>query len=140
MLEPWITPSLFYQFLGASDVWNKSTSNHVALDSYTFCKVLGKTEANRQLRAHWNSWVTEAQIENLSLIGVDTVRIPVADWMYVPYEPFIGCWDGAVEALDKVLKWCDKYKIKALLDVHAMIGSQNGFDNSGDYSTCLCCI
>ena len=29
--------------------------------------------------------------------GVDTLRVPVGDWMYKPYEPFVGCWDGAVE-------------------------------------------
>ena len=29
--------------------------------------------------------------------GVETLRIPVADWMYMPYEPFIGCWDGGTQ-------------------------------------------
>jgi hypothetical protein len=45
-LEPWITPSLFYQFLGG----NETTT---AFDTYTFCEVLGAKEANRQLRIHW---------------------------------------------------------------------------------------
>ena len=35
----------------------------------------------------------------LSEVGVNTVRVPVGDWMYKPYEPFIGCWDGAVEVI-----------------------------------------
>jgi glucan 1,3-beta-glucosidase len=125
VLEPWITPSLFYQFLGLED------PERVALDSYTFCTALGKEEANRQLRHHWEAWVTEDHIKNLAAIGVDTVRIPVADWMFVPYEPFVGCWDGSVEMLDRVLEWCEQYDIDVLLDVHTMIGSQNPFDNSG---------
>ena len=37
VLEPWITPSLFYQFLGASDKWGDEAPAHVGLDSYTFC-------------------------------------------------------------------------------------------------------
>ena len=134
VLEPWITPSLFYQFLDETDRWNSSAPEHVALDSYSFCTALGVEEANRQLRIHWDAWVTESHIANLAKIGVDTVRIPVADWMYVPYEPYIGCWDGSLEVLERALGWCKKYNIHALIDVHTMIGSQNPFDNSGMYS------
>lgn len=36
VLEPWITPSLFYRFLGKGQ-------NQTALDSYTFCQALGPT-------------------------------------------------------------------------------------------------
>jgi len=134
VLEPWITPSLFYQFLGASNRFGDDAKNHVGLDSFTFCTALGKKEANRQLRAHWDAWVTEDQIRQLAKSGVVHLRIPVADWMFVPYEPFIGCWDGALEQLDRVLGLCHRYGIKALLDVHAVRGSQNGLDNSGDTS------
>lgn len=132
VLEPWITPSLFYQFLGASEKWGDDAPNKVGFDSFTFCKALGPEEANKQMRRHWKTWVTEHEIKNLAKIGVDTVRIPVGDWMYVPYGPYIGCMDGAVEELDRVLKLLKKHGIKALIDIHAMIGSQNGFDNSGD--------
>lgn len=131
VLEPWITPSLFYQFLGASEKFGDNAPNKVGLDSFTFCTALGKEEANRQLKQHWKTWVTEEQIANLKKTGVDTLRIPVGDWMYVPYEPYIGCMDGANDELDRVLDLCRKYEINVLLDVHAMIGSQNGLDNSG---------
>ena len=86
MLEPWITPSLFYQFLGAYEKWGDEAHNHVGLDCMTFCTALGKEEANKQLRRHWRTWVTEKEIRNLKLSGADTLRIPVADWMYLPYE------------------------------------------------------
>ena len=124
VLEPWITPSLFYQFLGASKKWGDDAPNRVAFDSYTFCTALGPDEANKQLRRHWKTWVTEDQIKNLKNTGVDTLRIPVGDWMYVPYEPYIGCMDGAVEELDRVLALCQKYQINALIDIHAMKDSQ----------------
>jgi len=39
--------------------------------------------------------------------------------------------DGAADKIKWLLDTCAKYKIKVLLDVHAMKGSQNGFDNSG---------
>jgi glucan 1,3-beta-glucosidase len=76
--------------------------------------------------------VTEEQIVGLKNSGADTVRIPVGDWMYKPYEPYIGCWDGSLEELDRVLRLCEKHGLSAIIDIHAMKGSQNGLDNSGD--------
>lgn len=124
VLEPWITPSLFYQFLGLSREYGNDAYKHIAIDSFTFCTALPKEEANRQLRIHWKSWVTEEEIAKLAALGIDTIRIPIADWMYMPYEPFIGCWDGALEELDRVLDLCEKYHLKVLLDLHALRFSQ----------------
>ena len=85
VLEPWITPSLFYQFLGADE-------NSTAFDMYTFCEVLGPKEGNRQLRRHWKTWVTEAHIETMYHSGaVNSLRLPVGDFMYKPYGPY-GKW------------------------------------------------
>lgn len=124
VLEPWITPSLFYQFLGATDSVGRFQGN-VAIDSYTFCEVLGGKEANRQLRIHWRYWVTERQIRNLAELGLNTVRIPIADWMFAPYYPFTnGCWEGALEELDRAIDLCQKYGLDVLLDMHAVRGSQ----------------
>ena len=82
VLEPWITPSLFYQFLGKDE-------NHVAMDHYSFCKVLGATEGNKQLRRHWDSWVTQDIIKELADSGaVNSLRVPVGDFMFEPYGPY----------------------------------------------------
>jgi glucan 1,3-beta-glucosidase len=132
VLEPWITPSLFYQFLGASKRWGENAQQHVALDSRSFCCALGESEANRQLRLHWATWVGESEIKRLSMSGIDTLRIPIADWMFLSYWPFTNCWEGSLEELDRVLALCEKYRLKVVLDLHALRGSQNGLDNSGD--------
>ena len=129
VLEPWITPSLFYQFLGVTEKFrhlnnSEALKNHVAIDSLTFCKALGPVEANRQLRLHWKTWVTEEQIRSLASKNITHIRIPVPDWLYTPYGPFEGCYDGAVEVLDSVLHWAEKHKLKVLLDIHAVRGSQ----------------
>lgn len=101
------------------------------MDSYTFCVALGPEEANRQLRLHWKKWVTEDHIRFLSENGVHHVRIPVADWMFVPYAPYEGCFDGAIEELDRVLGLLRKYGMTALLDMHCVKDSANGLDNGG---------
>jgi len=132
VLEPWITPSLFYQFLSTVEKHGEKAPDYTAIDQYTFCTVLGSVEANRQLKAHWASWVTEADIARLADHGFNYVRIPVGDWMYNPYPPYDGgCIDGALEEMQRVLDLCNKYKINVLIDVHGMKDSQNGFDNSG---------
>jgi glucan 1,3-beta-glucosidase len=124
VLEPWITPSLFYQFLGKE----KTTT---AMDTYTFCQVLGPIEANRQLRIHWDTWLTEDYISKLADLNINSLRLPLGDWMFTPYGPYIGCTNGALEKVDWLLQVADKYNLKVLLDLHGVIGSQNGFDNSG---------
>ena len=53
VLEPWITPSLFYRFLG------KTHSEGVGMDCWTFCEALGAEEANKVMRAHWDEWLKE---------------------------------------------------------------------------------
>ena len=125
VLEPWITPSLFYRFLG------KTHSEGVGKDSWTFCEALGPEEGNKLMKAHWKSWVTEDIIKGLAEREVELVRLPIGDWTLKPYGVYKGCMDGAKEEIDWFLKTCDKYGIKVLLDVHAVRGSQNGFDNSG---------
>eukprot|EP00904_Undaria_pinnatifida_P005193 jgi/Undpi1/1803/HiC_scaffold_12.g05190.m1 len=104
VLEPWITPSMFFQFLG---------------------------KGNKQLKRHWSSWVTEGDIAQLATIGVNTIRLPVGDWMYKPYGPYVGCTDGALDEVDRLFDLCRRYGMRVLLDIHAIVGSQNGFDNSG---------
>jgi glucan 1,3-beta-glucosidase len=131
VLEPWITPSLFYQFLGTQERFGDKAPEKTGMDSYTFCTALGPEEANRQLRVHWANWVTEADIKEMAEAGVNSLRVPVGDWMFSPYEPFVGCTDGAIEELDRVADLALKYDIDLLLDIHGLIDSQNGFDNSG---------
>ncbi|UIZ25481.1 hypothetical protein KXD40_006207 [Peronospora effusa] len=43
----------------------------------------GKEKANRQLRTHYDNWVTEKDIAALAAIGINPSRIPVSDWMLV---------------------------------------------------------
>jgi len=126
VLEPWITPSLFYQFLG------QTNQSEIGMDTYTFCKVLGPKEANRQLKRHWETWVTEDIIEDLAKSGINSLRLPVGDYMYKPYGPYVdGCFDGALDYVDTLLDWAYSNGLTVLLDIHTMKDSQNGFDNSG---------
>lgn len=129
VLEPFITPSLFYPFIGNNE--------RVISDTYSFCDYLGPLEANMRLKKHWISWVNETTIKILYESGLNTIRIPVGDYMYIPYGPYakfvdgISCFSGSLEYLDIILTYTQKYNLKVILDIHAWKDSQNGFDNSG---------
>ncbi|KAK7247927.1 cellulase [Aureococcus anophagefferens] len=125
VLEPWITPSLFYQFLGG-----KSTTT--AMDTHSFCEVLGGDEANAQLRRHWDHWVTDDVVARLAATGVNSLRLPVGDYQFAPYGPYKTCFKGSLKRVDAVLDMAHRHNLSVLLDVHAVRGSQNGFDNGGE--------
>ena len=116
VLEPWITPSLFYRFLG------KKHSDGIGMDCWTFCEALGD-KANDVMRAHWDEWLKEEHIKELADKGVEIVRIPIGDWTLKPYGPYSGCMDGAADKIEWALDTFDKHGIKVLLDVHAVKGS-----------------
>jgi glucan 1,3-beta-glucosidase len=132
VLEPFINPSLFYPFLGNNE--------KVISDTYSFCDYLGPYEANKILRKHWSSWVNESIIETLSKSGLNTLRIPVGDYMFIPYGPYAKvvsnsdsstCFSGSIDYLDLIIDYAGKYGLKVIIDIHAWKDSQNGFDNSG---------
>ena len=75
------------------------------------------------MREHWETWYTEEHIRMLAERGVEMVRLPVGDWTLDPYGPYVGCMDGAADAIDWMFDTCNKYNISILLDVHAMKGS-----------------
>lgn len=114
VLEPWITPSLFYRFLG------NTQQDGIGVDQYTFCEQLGPEEGNKVLRAHWDSWVTEELIKEMSEREIEVVRLPIGDWTLKPYGPYVGCTDGADDKVQWFLDTAAKYGLKVLLDVHTL--------------------
>ena len=91
------------------------------------------SDDNRQLQQHWDSWLTEDIVRQLKESGaVNSLRLPIGDFMYVPYGPYAdGCVEGALERVDLLLDWAYANGLSVLLDIHTMKDSQNGFDNSG---------
>eukprot|EP00806_Schmidingerella_arcuata_P000787 Macronucleus_171.p1 GENE.Macronucleus_171~~Macronucleus_171.p1 ORF type:complete len:405 (+),score=195.34 Macronucleus_171:1-1215(+) len=101
------------------------------MDQHSFCDALGPEEGNAVLRDHWDTWITEDTFQQMADREVEIVRLPIGDWTLKPYGPYVGCTDGAKDKITWLLDTAQRYNIKVLLDVHAVKGSQNGFDNSG---------
>ncbi|KAI9726654.1 MAG: exo-1,3-beta-glucanase [Cirrosporium novae-zelandiae] len=119
VLEPWITPSLFEQFPDGNVV-----------DEWTFCEVLGSSAASSQLSAHWNSWITQSDFQEIAAAGLNHVRIPIGYWAVSLFDgdPYV---QGQLAVLDSAVGWARAAGLKVMIDLHGAPGSQNGFDNSG---------
>ena len=105
MLEPWITPSLFDEVGDA------------AVDEWTLCDTLGKDAAKERLSQHWNSFITEADFQQIAQAGLNHVRIPVGYWAVIPSdnEPYV---DGQLDILDKAITWAEAAGLKVIVDLH----------------------
>jgi len=118
VLEKWITPQVFQ---GVPDWVN---------DEWQLCEYLGYDEAEKRMQAHWNSWVTEAEIIELKNAGINHLRIPFGYWAWEwpTGQPWVwGSWDYVMRAVG----WAKKHGMQVMIDLHAAPGSQNGNDHSG---------
>lgn len=72
-------------------------------------------QGNKQLRRHWKAWVKEEDIAQMATVGINTVRLPVGDWMYQPYGPYVGCTDGALDEVDRLFELCRRWDLEGVL-------------------------
>ena len=92
------------------------------------------------MRRHWDTFVTKTDVLRLKQAGVTHVRVPMSFWIrgnILPGEPWI---DGGWPYFVRFAHWCREVGgIQIWADLHGAPGSENGFDNSGQYlgkSTC----
>lgn len=112
VLEKWITPSLF--------------NGLDAKDETSFCLELG-AETERRLKSHWQNWITEEDFKWIAESGLNAIRIPVGHWIFGDIQPYVG----SIKHLDWAMEQAERYKLKAVIDLHGAPGSQNGYDHSG---------
>ncbi|KAH3903341.1 glycoside hydrolase family 5 protein SCDLUD_000967 [Saccharomycodes ludwigii] len=126
VLEPYINPSLFEAFRT-----NDDNDDGIPVDEYHYCEALGQEEATSRLQAHWSSWYTEADFEQMAAVGLNMVRIPIGYWAFqtLDTDPYVTGYQESY--FDQAIEWCAKYGLKVWVDLHGAAGSQNGFDNSG---------
>lgn len=120
-IEPFITPSLF----------NSYKDNKGIVDEYTLSKELGPSQASKALEKHYALFMTEQTFIDVQAAGFDHVRIPFSYWAITtypgdPYVPKIS-WRYLLRGIE----YARKYGLRVNLDVHALPGSQNGWNHSG---------
>ena len=120
-IEPFITPSLF----------NTYKPNQGIVDEYTLCKVLGPSQAAKTLEKHYAQFITEADFQQIQAAGFDHVRIPYSYWAVTTYPGDTYVPKISWRYLLRGIEWARRYGLRVDLDLHALPGSQNGWNHSG---------
>ena len=120
-LEPFITPSLF----------NTYKPNQNIIDEYSLSALLGPSKAAQVLEKHYSQFITEDDFASIQEAGFDHVRIPYSYWAVTtypgdPYVPKIS-WRYLLRGIE----YARRYGLRVNLDLHALPGSQNGWNHSG---------
>jgi glucan 1,3-beta-glucosidase len=117
-LEPFITPSLF-------------TYGDSVIDEWTLCEKLGPTQAAATLEKHYSTFMTEDDFKSIAAAGLDHVRIPYSYWAIVTYpgDPYV--FGISWRYLLRAIEWARQNGLRVNLDLHAVPGSQNGWNHSG---------
>ena len=120
-LEPFITPSFFNEF-GAS---------RGVVDEYTLTQTLGPTQAAAQLEKHYSSFINAQSFADIRNAGFDHVRIPYSYWAVTTYsgDPYVP--KIAWRYLLRGIEYARQNGLRVNLDLHAVPGSQNGWNHSG---------
>ena len=71
-------------------------------------------------KEHFDTFITEADIQNIASIGFDHVRVPV-DYIVLEDEDGTEKEDGFIY-LDNCRKWCEKHGLNMLIDLHECYG------------------
>jgi glucan 1,3-beta-glucosidase len=116
-LEPFITPSLF--------------TDPSLIDEYSLCAKLGPKQAAATLEKHYSTFITEADFKSIAAAGLDHVRIPYSYWAVQTYDSDPYVFGVSWRYLLRGIEWARKHGIRVNLDLHAVPGSQNGWNHSG---------
>lgn len=102
--------------------WFVATGGPNVYDEYHFSLALGPTAGAAALQAHFNSWITEADVQQMYLAGINSIRVPTGYWMWVPVltgEPYIEC--GQLGQLEKLMSWAHARGMYVLIDLHGKL-------------------
>ncbi|KAH9858079.1 glycoside hydrolase superfamily [Lenzites betulinus] len=120
--EPFIVPALYEKYINASSP---------AVDEWTLSELLtADNTLAATLENHYKTFITEQDFAEIAAAGLNFVRIPIAYWAIEvrENEPFLPktSWTYFLKAIE----WARKYGLRINLDLHALPGSQNGWNHS----------
>ncbi|GAA5885766.1 hypothetical protein JCM16303_006055 [Sporobolomyces ruberrimus] len=130
ILEKWMVPDWFNETVNAV----QPNSGGTTLDEWSFCSLLGPDKCEEALVKHFDTFVTESDIQTLHENGINQLRIPTGHWAWIPTiegEPYLNRTDIYQFYLNRVLGWAYDRGMYAILDMHGVPGSQNGEQSSG---------
>jgi endoglucanase len=92
--------------------------------------LIGDKDAQQFWRIYRDNYVKEEDIAVMKEWGINTLRIPILASLLQPADgqptkpPYMYSEDG-FRYLDSIVKWCNKYRIGVIWDMHGAPGAQN---------------
>ncbi|KAF2670261.1 glycoside hydrolase [Microthyrium microscopicum] len=119
-IEPFITPSFFQKY----------NQRDLIIDEWTLTTKLG-TQAAPTLEAHYSAFINKQAFADIRAAGFDHVRIPFSYWAVTTYsgDPYVAkiSWRYLLRGIE----YARQNGLRVNLDLHAVPGSQNGWNHSG---------
>jgi len=107
-------------------MWFKEMLGPGIKDEWTFIQRHGGTHSASAitiLERHWDTFVTEKDLDRLLAWGITHVRIPIGWWL-VLYMEEAGFLHGGLRYLKRLLHWLKNRGMRAVIDLHALPGCQ----------------
>ncbi|KAF5311717.1 hypothetical protein D9611_009477 [Ephemerocybe angulata] len=121
--EPFIVPALYEKYI-------TNSAGIKVEDEWTLSQAMGDKLAE-EMENHYKTFITEKDFADIAAAGLNWVRIPIGFWAIetINDEPQLAgvSWTYFLKAI----QWGRKYGIRIYLDLHALPGSQNGWNHSG---------
>lgn len=114
VVEPWMANSE-WTFMGCSG--QSSESDCV--------QSLGQSAANSAFEKHWDTWISETDLDSVVSYGLNTIRVPVGYWIVeslVQYGEHFP--QGGLQYLDRLVGWAADRGLYVILDLHGTPGAQ----------------
>ena len=99
----------------------------------------GSVEGARSvLERHWDTWISQSDMDYLAGIGINTVRLPIGYWNLGPehirgtnYDKVSSVYQNSWPRVKRAINMAGKSGLGVLVDLHGAVGSQNGQGHSG---------
>ena len=92
----------------------------------TVRELCGTAYAEEFERRWIHEYCTEDDIRLMAELGFNSVRVPFSARLLLDEEPGIRFNEENFQVLDRLLDWCEKYRVYAILDMHGAPGGQSG--------------
>ena len=97
-------------------------------------ELTGKAWADKFWKRFRDSYITENDIQMMADMGYNSVRVPINSRLFLQEGPGLVFEKEGFDLLDRVIDWCEQYRLYVFIDLHGAPGGQTGanIDDSVD--------
>ena len=86
----------------------------------------GTAYSEKFLERFHDLYITRRDVEMIAASGFNSIRIPFNHSVLLADEPGIVFLESGFNLIDRILEWCEEFKLYAVLDLHGAPGGQTG--------------